>query len=390
MSDFDTAAAIHRVVQLMAIPGKSCEERLIVDEIRTQLVRAGYPESALLVDDVNTRSPFGGNVGNLILTLPGTRRGPRRLLMAHVDTVPLCVGSRPIEKNGLIRSSDPNTALGGDNRSGAAVLLTVALEIARQKLPHPPLTFFWPVQEEIGLLGARHVSLSKLGNPRLCFNWDGGSAALVCIGATGAFHLDIEVHGIASHAGVHPEAGVSAIAVASLAIADLQENGWHGLVVKGKSRGTSNIGVVQGGDATNVVTSKVSLKGEVRSHEPKFRQKLADEFRKAFQRAAKAVKNDRGKAGRVEFTSELKYESFELAESQPCVQAALQAIRDVGLEPATRISNGGLDANWLSVRGLPTVTLGAGQANVHTTNETLDIEDFLNGCRIGLHLATQP
>lgn len=384
----DTSAAVRRVISLMAVPGKSCEERLIVDEIRTQLVRAGYPESAVVVDDVPTRSPAGGNVGNLILTLHGTRRGPRRLLMAHVDTVPLCVGSKPVEKNGVIRSADPNTALGGDNRSGAAVLLTTALEIARQKLPHPPLTFFWPVQEEIGLLGARHVSLAKLGNPKLCFNWDGGSAAMVCLGATGAFHIDVVVHGIASHAGVHPEAGVSAIAVASLAIADLQQNGWHGLVVKGRARGTSNLGVINGGDATNVVTSRVELKGEVRSHDPKFRQKLADEFRKAFQRAAKSVKNDRGKSGSVEFTSELKYESFQLPESEPAVQAAMAAIREVGLEPLTRISNGGLDANWLSVRGLPTVTMGAGQADVHTVKESLNVEDFLNGCRVALRLAT--
>ena len=31
--------------------------------------------------------------GGLILQLPGTLRGPRRLLMAHVDTVPLCIGA---------------------------------------------------------------------------------------------------------------------------------------------------------------------------------------------------------------------------------------------------------------------------------------------------------
>ena len=124
---------------------------------------------------------------------------------------------------------------------------------------------FRSVQEEIGLLGARFVNLKKLGNPKLGFNWDGGSAALATVGATGAYDLLIEVEGLASHAGVHPEEGVSAIAIAGLAIADLQQNGWHGLIVKGKSTGTSNLGVVQGGDATNVVTPKVILRGEVRS-----------------------------------------------------------------------------------------------------------------------------
>lgn len=383
----DEGAAIDRVLRLMAIRGKSCEESAVVGYLTDELRAAGVPASAIQVDRVHSKSPAGGQTGNLIVRLPGTLRGPRRLLMAHLDTVPLCVGSQPVRKGGEIRSADPTTALGGDDRSGASVVLTSFLEIVRQNIPYPPLTLFWPVQEEIGLYGARFVSLAALGNPKLCFNWDGGSAAMACIGATGAYDLAIRIHGIASHAGVHPEGGVSAIAVASLAIADLQQNGWHGLIVKGRHTGTSNIGVISGGDATNVVTPEVNLRGEVRSHNATFRKRLVKEFRAAFERAAKSVKNDAGRAARLHFEAALKYESFKLAESEPSVQAALGAIRAVGLQPLTRISNGGLDANWLSARGLPTVTLGSGQQNVHTVDESLNVEDYLNGCRIGLRLA---
>lgn len=371
----------------MAIRGKSCEEDAVVRHISDLLLDAGVPKSAIHVDQVHETSPAGGETGNLIVTLPGTFRAPRRLLMAHLDTVPLCQGCRPVRKGGLVRSADPTTALGADDRSGAAVVLTAILEILRQRLPYPPLTLFWPVQEEIGLYGARFVKVSHLGNPRLCFNWDGGSAGTACIGATGAYDLRIEVEGIASHAGVHPEGGVSAIAVAGLAIADLQRNGWHGLIVKGRSTGTSNIGFVAGGEATNVVTPHVALRGEVRSHDPRFRRRLVKEFRTAFEKAAKSVTNDAGRTGRVQFTADLKYESFRLSESEPCVQESLRVIRDLGLTPVTRISNGGLDANWLSARGLPTVTLGSGQQDVHTVNETLNLEDYLNGCQIGLRLA---
>jgi tripeptide aminopeptidase len=385
---FDEKAAIERVMALMAIRGKSCHEGAVLQHISDELLRAGVPASAIYVDQVNKKSPAGGEVGNLIVSLPGSVRGPRRLLMAHLDTVPLCVGARPVLKGKTISAADSDTALGGDDRSGATVLLTTALEILKQKLLHPPLTLFWPVQEEIGLYGARLVSLPKLGNPKLCFNWDGGSAANACIGATGAYDLAIEIDGIASHAGVHPEGGVSAIGVAALAIADLQQNGWHGLIVKGKHTGTSNIGFIAAGEATNVVTPLALVRGEVRSHDPRFRKQLVDEFRKAFERAARAVKNDAGKTGRIRFKAELKYESFKIPESAPAVQASLRAIRSVGLEPQVRISNGGLDANWLSARGLPTVTLGSGQHDVHTVNETLAVDDFLNGCRIGLLLAT--
>ena len=52
------------------------------------------------------------------------------------------------------------------------------------------------------------------------------------------------------------------------------------------------------------------------------------------------------------------------------------------------MSNGGLDANWLTRRGIPTVTLGCGQANGHTTAERLELDQFRQACRIALRLAT--
>ena len=166
-------SALDRVTQLMAIPGKSCQEKGVVEFITQELLGAGVNAGDIQTDQTPKQSPAGGEVGNLIVKLKGTLRGPRRLLMAHIDTVPLCVGSRPVRRGGAIVAKDPHTALGADNRAGAAVVLTAILEILKQNLPHPPLTLFWPVQEEIGLLGARHVSLSKLGGPKLCFNWDG-------------------------------------------------------------------------------------------------------------------------------------------------------------------------------------------------------------------------
>ena len=71
------------VTQMMAIPGKSGEERQIIEFIREKLLRAGAPESAISMDTAHRRSPNGGEIGNLIVKLPGSSRRPRRLLMAH-------------------------------------------------------------------------------------------------------------------------------------------------------------------------------------------------------------------------------------------------------------------------------------------------------------------
>lgn len=384
----DLNAAYDRVMALMAIPGTSGDEGLVVEYLRKQLRLAGAPATAVQIDDVHRRTPLGGKVGNLILTLPGTIRGPRRLLMAHTDTVPLCVGSKPKRCGEIVESDDPATGLGADDRAGCAVVLTAALEILYRKLSHPPLVFFWPVQEEVGLFGAHFARLAALGKPKLAFNWDGGPADKLTIGATGAFRIAIEIEGLASHAGGAPEHGVSAVAVAGLAIADLQRAGWLGDVRRGDRHGTSNIGVIQGGAATNVVTDLVTLKAECRSHDPGFRQEILTAIGQAFQRAAGAVRNVSGATGKVRLSSRLDYEAFRLDDDEPCVLAAEAAVRAIGGQPLRAITNGGLDANWLSARGIPTVTLGCGQRNVHTVNEQLDLAAFRQACRIALRLAT--
>lgn len=384
----DDSAAVSLAMELMAIPGRSRQESAVVEFLRTRLLQAGVSPDYIQVDTANRRIPGGGEVGNLIVKVPGTRKGPRRLLMAHMDTVPICVGCQPIRDGERIRSANSNTGLGGDDRAGVAVILTAVLELIRQKIPHPPLTLLFAIQEEIGLYGARFVSTQKLGAPKYCFNWDGSSPHFVNVGATGDYGIEIEIQGLASHAGVHPERGVSAIAIASLAIADLTQNGWHGLIEKGRNRGTSNVGVIEAGEATNVVTPLLKLRAEARSHDPVFRKKIVEAYRKAFVAAARQVKSSEGATGTIKFSAELKYESFRLDPASPIVSLASKAISSLGLTPELCIGNGGLDANWMFAHGFPTVTLGCGQQDIHTIRESLHVPSFLNGCRIALLLAS--
>ena len=376
------------VMKLMAISGKSGNEAGVADFITRTLIKAGASPASIQSDKVFQKTHLPGNAGNLVFKLAGTRRGPRRLLAAHMDTVPICVGCQPRLKDGIVRSADPSTGLGADDRAGVAVTLTSALEILRNGLPHPPLTFCWFVQEEVGLQGARFLRKSLLGKPRLGFNWDGGSPTKLTVGATGGYRLSIRIDGLASHAGGAPERGISAISIAALAIADLQRNGWHGLVQKGKQSGTSNVGFIQGGEATNVVTDQVTIRAEARSHNPQFRKRIVREIERAFQRAIKEVKNDLGQKGQILFDGRLDYESFVLPADDPSVRMAEAAIRSIDCDPLHAVANGGVDANWLTAHGLPTVTIGCGQSNAHTVKEALDLAHFHTACRIGLRLAT--
>ncbi|QDU80320.1 Carboxypeptidase G2 precursor [Polystyrenella longa] len=387
-SKYQSLPEIKLLTEMMSIPGKSREEAQIAGYIKEKLLGAGLPEKQIRHDQAHKKTVPPGEVGHLIVKLPGTRRGPRRLLMSHMDTVPLCVGCKPIIDGEYIQSADPKTALGADNRSGCAVLLNTLLTILREGLDHPPLTFLWPIQEELGLRGIRQLDTRKLGNPKLCFNWDGRDPNVLIKGATGDIAMTIQIDGIASHAGVHPEEGVNALMVASLALADLQENGWHGLIEKGKQRGTSNAGIVEGGNATNVVMSHFTLHAESRSHNAKFRQRIVDQWRKSFEKAIRTLKNIHGKKAELSFETYLKYESFCLEETEPTLLAAKAAIEKLKMKPFASIANGGLDANWMTEFGFPTVTLGAGQMNPHTVREQLHIPSFLTACQVGQVLAT--
>ena len=380
--------ATKMLLELLAIPGHSGQEGAVAEYISRHLHAAGANDKQLKTDGAHRKTRLKGEIGNLILKLPGTIRGPRRLLMAHMDTVPICVGCRPKVEGDFVHSTDPQTGLGGDDRAGVAVVLQTALDIIKKKLPHPPLTFLWTIQEEVGLHGARNLSSRSLGEPKLAFNFDGGAPEKLTIGATGGYRFAIHIRGRASHAGVAPEQGVSAIAIAALAISDLHENGWHGLIEKPQGTGTCNVGVIRGGEATNVVTDDVQIRAEARSHNNKFRLRIVREVEQAFRRAANKVKSANGKRGTVDVDGQLDYESYLIPRDQPCVLEAQRAVESLGLEPLLAVANGGLDANWMAVHGIPTVSLGCGQKNIHTVDEVLNLPQFHQARQIALQLAT--
>jgi len=386
----DEKRAVTHLLDLLRVEGPSGREGKVAETVIEKLVHAGCRAGWMSHDDVNRRIPKQDGdyeIGNLIVKLPGTRRGARRLFMGHMDTVPLCRGAVPVRRGKRIVSKG-RTGLGADNRTAVAALVTMVETLLARRLPHPPTTVLFTVGEEVGLWGARFVRLADLGRPKMGFNIDGGAPAELVVGALGADRWEAHVHGISSHAGVHPDHGVSASLIASRAIADVAGQGYFGKVVKGRRSGSSNVGTIRGGEATNQVTDYVYVKGESRSHDPRFVKRITEVYRKAFERAARGVKNHRGKAGRVEFVARTDYDPFRLPHDAPVVLHGVAAAKRVGLKATRVVVDGGLDANYTNAKGLPTVTFGAGQHSPHTIDEYADIGEYVDGCRLAVALAT--
>jgi tripeptide aminopeptidase len=390
--DFDKERAIRLLLQLLSVPGITGHEKTIGQAVVRALTDAGVPRRAIHFDNAHSRIPLPTEIGNLIVKLPGTYAGQRRLFSTHLDTVPLCAGAEPLRKNGRITASG-KTALGGDNRTGVACLVNLATTLIESRLPHPPLTLLFTVREESGLWGARCLDQDGLGDPVEGYNVDGGSPAEITLGAVGAERWEAEIIGKAAHAGAHPEQGISATAVASLAIADVVRGGWFGKIMHNGGEGTSNVGSFSGengasaGEATNVVTDYVHVRGEARSHDMRFVRRIVGAYKEAFRSSATVVKDAKGRSAKIKFRSRRDYYPFRLRPGAPVVRHALEAARWAGIEATTRVTNGGLDANWLVRHGIPTITFGAGQRKAHTIEEYVEISDFLTGCKLALALA---
>ncbi len=396
MPKIDAVAATDRLLRFLAVPGITGEEGRIAREIGEALKAAGVPAKSIRHDDANTRIPVPTQTGNLIAVLPGVgslQNAPRQLFMTHLDTVPLCAGAKPVRKGRKI-VNEAETALGGDNRTGCAVLVTLAAELIAQRLPHPPITLLFTVREESGLFGARHLNPAEFDDVSMGFNFDGRSASDVIVGAVGADRWECEIFGKASHAGVAPERGVSAMMILAHAMTAIQADGWWGKVSKAGREGSSNIGPVGGkndrsaGDATNVVTDYVLVKGESRSHDPRFFKAITNAYRDAFAAACRKVLDHEGKPGRVKFSSRTDYFPFKIPEKAAVVGRASRAVTAIGRTPNIRVANGGLDANWMIKHSIPTVTFGAGQNDIHTVKEWVDLAEFEAGCQVALAVAT--
>jgi tripeptide aminopeptidase len=382
---------LERLVELIRVGGQSCEEKEISERIRTMLLSIGVPESNVTSDDAHLRSSYGGQVGNLIADLPGTGIGGRRLLSTHMDTIASAVGSDPaIEGNRLVNKAKGHS-LGADARAGCAILIQTIEELLALGADHPPCTFAFFVQEELGLVGSRALDMSLLGDPKpvMGFNFDGEDPRAIVTTSIGVARLYINVQGIAAH-GSRPQNGISAAEMEARAVARLIEGGWHGSITKPEGMGTANLGVLHGGAMSNQVMPELEILMEARSFRYSFRDRIIEAWKREFQRTVAQYNRDRGQkqGAAVTFTAGPKYDPFSLSEQEPVVVRAKRAVSACGLEPVLISDEGGMDTNSLVEAGLPSVGMGMGLYNPHQEDEWLDLGQFRAACRIAASLCT--
>jgi tripeptide aminopeptidase len=310
----------------------------------------------------------GSDTGNLVVDFPGTAAGPTIVFSAHLDTVEPGRGIVPVVSDGVVRSSG-ETILGADDKSGVAVFLEVLARVRERGRPCVPVRVLLTTREEMGLCGAKALDAADCtGDVCIVLDADGDPGGIVVASPT-HWTFTATFAGRAAHAGVEPEKGSSALVMASAAVMAMR-------LGRLDEETTANIGRIEGGRATNVVPASCLMTGECRSIDADKAEVVRGNMDAAMHEAA----GSREGTVTVRWTKE--YDGFRYDTTDPGLALLEAAFADTGVTPRRFSTGGGSDGNVLTAKGLPTLVLSCGMREVHSTTESIRVEDLESMVRL--------
>lgn len=357
-----------RFTSLVKIDSLSKKEKDVALNLEAVLKQMG---ASVCYDQA--KDEIGGNCSNLIAKFKGTVDADPLFLCGHMDTVGPGEGIQVQFKDGVFKS-DGTTILGSDDKSAIAIILEVMDVILENKIDYPPVEIIFTVCEEIGLLGAKYLDYSLI-DAKFGYILDSTDTKGIVTRAPSANKITFKVSGRAAHAGAYPENGIDAIQVAAKAISSLSTSLPIGRV---DHETTCNLGIIQGGVATNIVADSVEIYGEARSHDPEKLEKVTQDMVSAFQDAVREFEDGSG-LPMVEADVELDFPNTNIPEDHRAIVLARKAAKNLGRTLAPKTIGGGADANIFFGKGIVAGVLGTGMTDVHTLNESIRLDDMA-GC----------
>ena len=317
--------------------------------------------------EIDYQQEYGNN---LVATHMGRNpHGPHILVVGHMDTV-FPAGEaerRPFtlsERDGMRIATGPGIL---DMKSGLLIgMYGLHLLIAANEANYQRITFVCNSDEEIGSPGSKPLiqQLAQKADATIVLE-PGRIVNVVVSSRRGIGNYKVEVHGIASHAGVEPYKGRNAILELAQQVMALQ-------AINGTIPGTSlNVGIIRGGKRTNIVPDYAYCQIDVR---------VSDEAgTEAIEAAMHKVTTQHMLEGtKIVLSGGIRAQPFERAErSAKLVQLAQQAGKEFGLEIKDVASGGASDANTTAAMGIPTIDgLGACGSLAHSPNEYIELDSL--------------
>jgi tripeptide aminopeptidase len=353
--------------------------------------------------------------GTVLATIPATvdhagdgSEIPAIAFMAHVDTAPAYSGAdvkprihRNYDGNPITYPDAPelvlspegspylsqkigediitasgSTLLGADDKSGVAVIMTMAEALINDpSIPHGTVRIAFTPDEEIGR-GVTYLTRQELGAP-FAYTLDSSDAGELAFETFSADKAVITITGVSIHPGTAFGKLVNALTWAAKLITLLPEATRTPETTQGRE-GFIHLYQLSGNAAEAKVSFILrdfemdglqahgalleSLCATVRAAEPRLRV-------------------------HCEITPQYRNMRYWLEKDMRPVDLAVDAIRTVGIEPVFRTVRGGTDGSQMTEKGVPTPNLFTGQQDLHGPLEWISVQDMARSIAVCIELA---
>jgi tripeptide aminopeptidase len=368
--------------------------RLLMDELR-----------GIGVEDVRL-TDYGVVLATIAPTAPS--HAPTIAYLAHVDTAPQfnATGVKPIVHrryagNELALPDDPNvvlspeqfpymaakigddivtasgtTLLGADDKAGVAVIMTLANHLLQNPaVVHGRIRLAFTPDEEIGR--GVHPQLPKDLDADVAYTLDGAELGEVVFETFSADKADVHVQGVSIHPGQAKDKLVNALHLAAKIIDTLPQVRLTAETTAGRE-GFIHIYQMTGTSASadlHFILRDFELE-PLHVHGELLRQVCA------------TVQGAEPRA-RITCTITPQYRNMRywLEHDMRPVDLALDACRQLGIEPRSTPTRGGTDGSRLTELGVPTPNLFTGMQNIHGPHEWVSVQDMSRAVEVCIRLA---
>ena len=342
---------------------------------------------------------FMDEFGYVYASIPSntTKHVPVVCFCSHVDTAPDCSGTnvKPVlhqRYNGedIVLPDDPlqvispgkyaylkqqigkdiitasgNTLLGGDDKAGVAIIMSMANYIMQHpEIKHGDIRILFTPDEEVGK-GTDKLDMKKLG-ATVGYTLDGGELGTLEDETFSADGVKIIVHGVISHPGYAKGILVNALKIAAEIVAALPTTEWSPETTEKREGFVHPVAVNGIAEKATIdfIVRDFTIEGLLR-HEARLKS-IAEDVLKKYSNCS------------MEFIIKEQYRNMKgILDQHPAIVAyAIEAYQRCGLTVVKEPIRGGTDGSRLSYMGLPCPNLFTGMQAIHSKHEWIGVEDM--------------
>jgi tripeptide aminopeptidase len=265
-----------------------------------------------------------------------------------------------------IVTASGRTLLGGDDKSGVAIVMSMAAHLLRHpEIPHGPVRVCFNPDEEIGS-GVDLLDLDELC-ANVAYTLDGENPGEVVWETFSADTAHITIEGVSTHPGEGKRFGmVNSLHLAAKLLAALPRENLSPETTEGR-QGYIHPARIEGRVERTVI-------------EVLLRDYELDGLAEKGARLTGLCQGLQAAEPRARITCEIRpgYRNmgYWLKKDMTPVELAYEAVRNLGLEPCSPAARGGTDGSRLTAAGLPTPNLFAGYHNPHGPLEWAAVQDM--------------